>query len=476
MADYLLKLSARPRVRKAIKLAGLPLPMPQTLRRARGPWTERPLADLDVLVGTAPGSSLAAEVAHTLVRAGANPLLAQGALLPHYEALGEAYGRPARVQERSHPPPRVHGLLLDATGVDSPGALGALYEFFHPSVQGLSTCGRVVVLARPPAECATPEATAAQAAVEGFVRSLAKEVGRRGSTAMLIRVSADAVERLEPVLRFVLSARSAFVSGQVIGVSSSVTHAGETPWTRPLEGRVALVTGAARGIGAATARRLAEEGAHVVCLDRPGDEELTARIAREVGGTTLLADMADPATPARIAHTLAQEHGGVDVVVHNAGVTRDRTLGRMDQGAWDTVMSINLAAVAATMRSLIDENVLHDDGRVVCLSSIAGLAGNAGQTNYAASKAGIVGLVSHWGRHLAERGVAVNAVAPGFIETRMTAAVPLLIREAGRRLSSLGQGGLPVDVAEVITFLASPGAAGLSGSVLRVCGGAFIGA
>jgi 3-oxoacyl-[acyl-carrier protein] reductase len=186
--------------------------------------------------------------------------------------------------------------------------------------------------------------------------------------------------------------------------------------------------------------------------------------------------MADAATPQLVATHLLEAHGGVDIVVHNAGVTRDRTLGRMDEAAWDQALTINLAAVAATTEALLRRKVLRDGGRVVCLSSIAGIAGNVGQTNYAASKAGIIGLVRHLGASLAGRGIAVNAVAPGFIETRMTAAVPLFIREAGRRLSSLGQGGLPVDVAEVITFLSSPGAAALSGSVIRVCGGGFIGA
>ena len=166
--------------------------------------------------------------------------------------------------------------------------------------------------------------------------------------------------------------------------------------------------------------------------------------------------------------------GGVDVIVHNAGITRDKTLARMKPELWDQVMEINLVAVLRTTAAL--EPMLRDHGRIVCLSSIAGISGNMGQTNYAASKAGIIGFVRSTAERLADRGVTVNAIAPGFIETRMTAAIPIAIREVGRRLSALGQGGLPEDVAQAITFLATPGAHGITGRTLRVCGGAFLGA
>jgi len=144
----------------------------------------------------------------------------------------------------------------------------------------------------------------------------------------------------------------------------------------------------------------------------------------------------------------------------------------MTADEWSSVVAINLDAVTRITAAL----PLRDHGRVICLSSVAGIAGNLGQTNYAASKAGLVGYVRALAHELAPRGITVNAVAPGFIETRMTAAIPLAIREAGRRLSALGQGGLPLDVAETITFLAQPAAAGLTGAVARVCGGALIGA
>ena len=162
------------------------------------------------------------------------------------------------------------------------------------------------------------------------------------------------------------------------------------------------------------------------------------------------------------------------VIVHNAGVTRDRTLGKMREQSWDLTLDVNLGAILRLNEALLP--ALGAGGRVILLASIAGLAGNVGQTNYAASKAAVAGLARHLGPALAPRGIAVNAIAPGFIETRMTAAIPAATREVARRLSNLSQGGLPEDVAAAITFLCSPGAAGLSGRVLRVCGGNLIGA
>ena len=168
--------------------------------------------------------------------------------------------------------------------------------------------------------------------------------------------------------------------------------------------------------------------------------------------------------------------GCLDILVHNAGITRDKTLAKMDEQRWDLTIDVNLSSVIAVTETLLKDGTVPDGGRVVLVSSIAGIAGNAGQTNYAASKSGIVGLTRHLGCVLADRDIAVNAVAPGFIETRLTHAIPFTIREVGRRFSNLNQGGLPVDVAEAITFFSTPGAGGLHGNVLRVCGGNLLGA
>jgi 3-oxoacyl-[acyl-carrier protein] reductase len=458
--------------------------MPQARERARGPWQERPLADRRVVVGAAPGGQLSPVLAVTLAAAGAQPLLWPGAgasLDPvAFRDAGEAYGRPPHILEE-HDTAAVWALVFDATGIADPAGLRALYDFFHPVVARIGRSGRLLVLGRSVEDTATPAAAAAQMALDGFVRSAAKEIGRKGATANLVRVDTDAQGRVPALVRFLLSPRAAFVTGQPIRVSLQAAPQpgtdGEVPWVRPLEGKVVLVTGAARGIGAATARLLAGEGAKVVCLDRPADDGPLSQIAREIGGTPLLADVSDPEAPGKIAGELKERLGGLDVVVHNAGITRDKTLAKMKPELWDQTIAVNLDAVARITDALAAaDGPLRDGGRVICLSSVAGIAGNMGQTNYAASKAGIIGFVRALAPKLAERGITVNAVAPGFIETRLTAAIPVVIREVGRRLSALGQGGLPEDIGELVTFLASPGAQGVTGQVIRACGGALIGA
>jgi 3-oxoacyl-[acyl-carrier protein] reductase len=477
MSDFLLELSKNKSARKLIKSLGLPIPMPAPLRRAAGPVTERPLDGRQVVFGSASAGDIARVIARTLITAGAEPLLVGGQLRPLFADLAEAYGRPTTTLSLDGDiDARPAALVMNAAEIDSPRQLARLHELYHPLIRSLDRCGRVVVIGRLPASAPDASAAAASEALSGFVRSLAKEIGRHGSTAQLVRVATGAEDHLEAVLRFLLSDRSAFVSGQVLEVSAAGGAAAAAPWTRSLEGKVALVTGAARGIGAATARELAAEGARVLCLDRPTDDEPLSRIAREIGGEVLAVDVATPEAPAQISAAIRERAGGVDVVVHNAGITRDKTLAKMDRERWDQVIDVNLVAVDAITRALVAEEVIRPGGRIICLSSVAGIAGNMGQTNYAASKAGVIGLVRRLAADLAARDVAAVAVAPGFIETRLTARIPTIIREVGRRLSALGQGGLPEDVARVIGFLASPGGGGLSGQVVRVCGGAFIGA
>ena len=475
MSDFLLELGQNPQARRLIQNLGLPIPVPEMLRRARGPYEERPLADRTVVA--AGNAELAAVVADTLCRAGADPhVVGPESALEPYRDPGEAFGRPATLHAPGDAPEglRADALVFDATELSRPEDLRALYDFFHGWLGTLRKSGRVVVLGRPASARKRQAAAAASAALEGFTRSVAKEVGRLGATGNLIYVEPDADDRVAPVLRFLLSDRAAFVTTQPFHVTATAKAADKHPLTRPLEGRVALITGAARGIGAATAELMAQEGAHVVVLDRPEDDGPASRVARSIDGSVLLADVSDPATPRRIADELTERFGGVDVVVHNAGITRDKTLRRMKPELWDQAIDINLGAVVRITDALL-EGALRDGGRLVMLSSIAGLAGNVGQTNYAASKSGLVGLVENLAAKTAKHGITVNAVAPGFIETRLTAAMPVMIREAARRMSALGQGGLPEDVGQVITFLATPGADGITGQVVRTCGGALVG-
>ncbi|AKH82923.1 3-ketoacyl-ACP reductase [Streptomyces sp. CNQ-509] len=373
------------------------------------------------------------------------------------------------------PSVRAGALVFDATGIATSAGLRALYDFLHPRIRELAPCGRVVVVGTPPENAAGTGEAVAQRALDGFVRSVGKEL-RDGSTAHLLLVAPGAEGGVESTLRFALSARSAYVSGQALRVTGTAPVPGTADWARPLAGKTALVTGASRGIGAVVAETLHRDGARVVCLDVAAQGAELAAVAARVGGGALESDITAADAGDRLAAYLGEHHGGVDVVVHNAGITRDKTLARMSAGQWDAVVGVNLTAVETLTARLLGDGLLRADGRIVCTSSISGIAGNVGQTNYAASKAGLIGYVRAAAPGAAARGVTVNAVAPGFVETRMTAAVPLVIREAGRRMNSLKQGGLPVDVAEAVAYFAAPGSGAVTGQVLRVCGQALLGA
>jgi 3-oxoacyl-[acyl-carrier protein] reductase len=366
------------------------------------------------------------------------------------------------------------GLVFDATGLTDAGQLGALRDFFTPLLRSLGTCPRVVVLGTPPEQTKGSERVA-QRALEGFTRSLGKEIGR-GGTVQLVYVAEKAEAAVASTLAFLLSPKSAYVSGQVVRVGTHTTDAVEVAdWQRPLAGRVALVTGASRGIGEQIARVLHRDGATVVGLDVPQAASELQALMRDLGGDHLTLDITAKDAPQRIAHHLKEKHGGVDVVVHNAGITKDKKLANMTEDRWNAVLDVNLVAPERITRELLDQGVVNDNGAIVGVASIAGIAGNVGQTNYAASKAGVIGLVESLRDEL-KNGITVNAVAPGFIITQMTARVPFATREVGQRLNALAQGGLPVDVAETIAWYASPGSTAVNGNVVRVCGQMMLGA
>ena len=305
------------------------------------------------------------------------------------------------------------GLVFDATGLTSTSELGALRDFFTPLLRSLETCPRVVVLGTPP-ESVKGSERVAQRALEGFTRSLGKELGR-GGTVQLVYVAEGAEAATASTLGFLLSPKSAYVSGQVIriGATGETGAADVQDVLRPLVGKVALVTGASRGIGEQIARVLHRDGATVIGVDVPQAASELQTVMKELGGDHLTLDITAKDAPQRIAHHVKEKHGGVDVVVHNAGITRDKLLANMRASSsgdrWTAVLDVNL-------------------------------------------------------------------VAPGFIETKMTAAVPLATREVGRRLNAMSQGGLPVDVAETIAWYASPGSTAVNGNVVRVCGQMMLGA
>lgn len=374
---------------------------------------------------------------------------------------------------------RAKALVFDATGITDTAGLVALQEFFTPLMRRLETCPRVVVIGTPP-EQRTGSERVAQRALEGFTRSLGKEIGR-GGTAQLVYVAPAADGAIASTLAFLLSPKSAYVSGQVVrigahGAPTAPTATDEVvDWTRPLAGKVALVTGASRGIGEEIARVLHRDGATVVGVDVPQAASELQTLMTELDGDHLVLDITAKDAPQRIAHHLREHHGGVDVVVHNAGITRDKKLANMAEDRWSSVIAVNLTAPELISRELLDQGVINPGGRIVGVASIAGIAGNVGQTNYATSKAGVIGLVESLRDELAD-GITVNAVAPGFIITQMTAAVPFATREVGQRLNAMAQGGLPVDVAETIAWFASTGSGAVNGNVVRVCGQMMLGA
>jgi 3-oxoacyl-[acyl-carrier protein] reductase len=441
MTDRYSQLVNAPVVSTLAKQFGLPQPVDLERHQPGAPVVSGP-----VLTGAAPGGRLGKQL---------------GALLDQIKA------------ERAGAEGSAKALLFDATGIADSTELVELQRFFYPAVGRLRTCGRVVVLGTPPATAGSSRAHTAQRALEGFVRSLGKEIGARGATAQLVYVSPGAEEELASTLRFLLSPRSAYVSGQVVRIGAAVAPTPEIDWERPLAGTTALVTGASRGIGAAIAATLGRDGATVVGLDVPQAEADLRAVTEALGGEALALDITAEDAPERIA---AHFEGGLDAVVHNAGVTRDRTIAKMPEERWSELMEINLSSEERINDALLAAGRLNPNGRIVCVSSMSGIAGNSGQTNYAASKAGVIGMVEALAPELAERGATINAVAPGFIETQMTAAMPIGPREAGRRLSSLSQGGLPVDVAETIAWFASPASTGVNGNVVRVCGQNLLGA
>lgn len=442
MADALVEWADKPWVRKAVATLGLPLPLPQALPRSEGVWRVNELEGRRIVIGP----RAAADIREALAGAGAS-------------IVDEAES--------------IEGIVADWRGMIATTEADAAAMFVQSQLRRLGVGGRVIVVADRPADAASAAAAAVARGSLGFVKALAKEIGRKGATANALFVAADAGPALAGPIRFLASARSAFVDGQVLTVGAPIGGAGAVPPTAQLAGRVTLVTGAARGIGNATARRLAAEGAKVIALDiAPMADELQA-LAGEIAGVALVADITAPDILDRVGEAV-DTVGGLDVLVNNAGITRDRTLANMKPEGWRQALAVNLDAALTLSEGLAPR--LGEGGRIIFLSSIAGIAGNFGQTNYATAKAGLIGAVEYLAPSLAAQGITINAVAPGFIETPMTAAVPFVTREAGRRLSALGQGGLPADVAEVITFFASPASAGVSGQVLRVCGGNFLGA
>jgi 3-oxoacyl-[acyl-carrier protein] reductase len=446
-------------------IKNLGLPSPTFLERFE---SASPVVKGAILVGAAPNSTLAGSIAQVLANVHANGYAGNNAELQ--QAAAKA-GLNLSAFNDGDKESKFKVVVFDASGIENSEQLHDLYAFFNPIARQIQASGRVVVVGTTPETAKTAKQAIAQRALEGFVKSVAKEF-KKGIAANLVYVDAGAEANLESALRFAISPRSAYVSGQVIRVSQAETV--DIDWTKPLAGKTAVVTGASRGIGEAIAHVLSRDGAHVICLDVPQQQADLDRVAGAIGGSTLAIDITAADAGEKIK-TAAAAQGGLDIIVHNAGITRDKTLANMKPELWDLVININLSAIERVNDYLLGNDGFNANGRIVCVSSISGIAGNLGQTNYAASKAGVIGVVKFTAPTLTN-GVTINAVAPGFIETQMTAAIPFAIREAGRRMNSMSQGGLPVDVAETIALFASTASTGLNGNVVRVCGQSLLGA
>ena len=247
------------------------------------------------------------------------------------------------------------------------------------------------------------------------------------------------------------------------------------PSTLPLENKVAVITGASRGIGKAIAELLAQRGADVICADRLSDEAkaTAAQIAASTGrrASGCLLDVADYQSAQTCIDNAISEFGKVDILVNNAGITRDNLLLRIDEKDWDAVLDVNLKGAFNCCKAVVRPMMKQRFGRIVNISSVVGLSGNAGQANYSASKAGLLGLTKSQAKELGSRNITVNAVAPGYITTALTDVLSDEYKSAAVKSTPLGRLGTPEDIARAVAFLVSDDAEFITGQVLSVDGG-----
>jgi 3-oxoacyl-[acyl-carrier protein] reductase len=243
-----------------------------------------------------------------------------------------------------------------------------------------------------------------------------------------------------------------------------------------LSGRVALVTGASRGIGAAIARRLAFQGARVVAAARTDNARPVAEDITRTGGQAeaITLDVTDGSAAETAMAGIVERHGRIDILVNNAGIARDQLLLRMKRDDWDAVLTTNLTAAFALTQAALKSMIRQRQGRIISISSVVGQSGNAGQANYAASKAGLIGFTKAVALEVASRGITANVVAPGLIETDMTQSIAEKAREQWESRIPLRRLGTPDDVAAAVCFLASDEASYITGQVLAVNGGMYM--
>lgn len=363
-----------------------------------------------------------------------------------------------------------NALIIDGRNVKSETDLKAVFNQLQEGIKNIKTNGKVLIYALPPELIKDPIYATYQRSLEGISRSLAKELGGRGTTVNLVKIASDLeLTDYQITEDFFTSGRSAFITGQALIANDEIPRPGD------LSDKVCVVTGGAGGIGSATVQRLATEGATVIIADIPQmDERAKPLLSDKV--SFMGADLTDEATRKQLLNDIKEKHGRIDVLINNAGITRDKTLKNMPEHYWDQVIAINLTAVIALTEEALAMGLIPEGGRIIGTSSISGIAGNFGQTNYTATKAALIGYAAAKAKKLKMEGITINAIAPGYIETEMVKTMPLMTRIFAERLTSLAQAGKPEDIAEAMAFLAHPGAQNINGQVLRVCGGSFLGA
>ena len=245
-----------------------------------------------------------------------------------------------------------------------------------------------------------------------------------------------------------------------------------------LEGKIALVTGAAKGIGRAIALALAADGATVV-VNYNGSKERAEQVVEEIkalgaDGMAYQCNVADTAATADMVKEVIKTYGKLDILVNNAGITRDNLIMKMSEEDFDAVIDANLKGCFNTIKAVSRQMLKQRAGRIINITSVSGILGNAGQANYAASKAGVIGLTKTMARELASRGITVNAVAPGFVDTDMTQVLPENVKEAATAQIPLGRFGKPEDIANMVAYLASEKASYITGQIISVDGGMAI--
>ena len=360
--------------------------------------------------------------------------------------------------------------IIDGREVRDQAELKKFFTALQTGIKQLKGNGKVLIYSLQPDTLKHVAHATYQRSLEGITRSLAKELGAKGSTVNLLRLpEGKEPSDYEIPQQFFVSGRSAFITAQTIDLNRMTSQTGN------LEGKICVVTGGAGGIGSATVMRLASEGATIVIADMP-QMEARAKVLLNDKISFLAADLTDEASRLQLLQDIKEKYGRIDVLVNNAGITRDKTLKNMPENYWDQVISINLSAVIALTEKALAMGLISEGGRIISTSSISGIAGNFGQTNYTATKAALIGYSAKRAESLAAKGITINAIAPGYIETDMVKTMPLMTRIFAERLTSLAQAGKPEDIAEAMAFLAHPGAESVNGQVLRVCGGSFLGA